>query len=190
MANSFPSPQEAPVFSVKSSTDSTTLGEQFLRLQLRSDVPILLSVRQITEILSIADSQIMPIPHMPPWMMGIYNWRGEILWIVDLAHLCGLAPWYEYPHAHSSHATVILNLPATTEQSPSAKGCSLGLVVQKVEDMEWCTLDAVQLSPPPSIPDPIAQFSVGYWQKSEATRLAILDGKTLLSAVAQFESDD
>lgn len=166
-------------------TGSTALkpaGEQFLRLRIGADVPVLLPVQQLTEVLSIPDSQIMPIPQMPAWMMGIYNWRGEILWIADLAHLCGLAPWYEYPIHRSSHAAVILNVPIASDRAPSSKG-PLGLVVRQVEDMEWCSLDDVQFSQPPMIPAQLAAFAAGYWQKPDGTSLTILDGKNLLRAI-------
>ncbi|GBF83604.1 chemotaxis signal transduction protein [Aphanothece sacrum FPU3] len=64
--------------------------EQFLRFDLVPDTTLMLPVAQLTEVLTVPLGQIVPIPHMPPWVMGIYNWRGEILWMVDLGHLLGL----------------------------------------------------------------------------------------------------
>ena len=59
-------------------------GEQFLRISLASNTLALLPVQYLSEVLTMPNGQIMPIPHMTPWVMGAYNWRGEILWMVDL----------------------------------------------------------------------------------------------------------
>ena len=87
-----------------------TVDEQFLRLHLVPDMTVLLPVRSLTEVLTIPVSQIVPIPHMPAWVMGIYNWRGDILWMVDLGHLCGLTPWYQKATSITIHPSVVLQV--------------------------------------------------------------------------------
>ncbi len=34
---------------------------------------------------------VAPIPHLPDWLLGVTNWRGEVLSVVDLAAFLGLA---------------------------------------------------------------------------------------------------
>ena len=34
---------------------------------------------------------VAPIPHLPNWLLGVTNWRGEVLSVVDLAAFLGLA---------------------------------------------------------------------------------------------------
>ncbi len=72
--------------------DDLNEKEQFLRFHLVPDTTLMLSITQLTEVLTIPVGQIIPIPHMPAWVMGVYNWRGEILWMVDLGQLVGLTP--------------------------------------------------------------------------------------------------
>lgn len=84
------------------------VGEQFLRLYLDSETGALLPITQLTEVLNVPCSQVMPIPHMHSWMMGVYNWRGEILWLVDLAHLVGITPLYQQALTSSSHTVIVL----------------------------------------------------------------------------------
>lgn len=168
-------------------------SEEFLRLRIGADVPVLLPLQQLTEVLSISENQMMPMPHMPAWMMGIYNWRGEILWVADLGYLCGFTPWYQSPTHRSSYSTVVLNLADRSAHSHSAhptsvKGQFIGLVVQQIEDMEWCNLTEIQLSSPVPISQKLIELAVGYWQKLDGTVLTILSGEKLLSAIAHHSS--
>ncbi|MBW4657814.1 MAG: chemotaxis protein CheW [Drouetiella hepatica Uher 2000/2452] len=158
--------------------------EQFLRLRLLN-TPVLLSVGQMTEVLTVPIGQIVPIAHMPTWVMGVYNWRGEVLWMVDLCHLCGLAPWYEQ-QAVSAHAAVVLQirLPASpASRSASAKSRTLGLVVSQIGEMEWCDPHQIQaLSLSAATPE-ITQFLRGYWWNLSDDMLAVLDGEAIAEAM-------
>ena len=49
----------------------------------------LIEIELVTELVNILVDRVVPMPHLPPAVMGVYNWRGEILWIVDLAMLLG-----------------------------------------------------------------------------------------------------
>ena len=66
--------------------------QQFLRFHLAPDLNAALPVEQMTEVFTVATTKVVPIPHMPPWVIGVYNWRGEILWLVDLGYLLGGTP--------------------------------------------------------------------------------------------------
>ncbi|MBF2046900.1 MAG: chemotaxis protein CheW [Elainella sp. C42_A2020_010] len=169
-----------------STVDSPTgySAEQFLQLRLAATTRVLLPIQQLIEVLTVSEGQIIPIPHMPAWVIGVYNWRGEILWMIDLGHLCGLAPWYQQSVSRSMHSAVVLNI---TEHSTTAPARSniLGLVVSQVEDIEWCQLDAIQaLSQTPISPE-LAQLAAGYWQRTENDSLVILDGKAILDQMPQ-----
>ncbi len=83
---------------------------QFLRFQLDPHTKAMLPIDHITEVLKIPFGQIVPIPQMPAWVMGVYNWRGEILWMVDLAHLIGLNSWYQH-QGNLLHQTAIVLSP-------------------------------------------------------------------------------
>ncbi|HEY9652883.1 MAG TPA: chemotaxis protein CheW, partial [Coleofasciculaceae cyanobacterium] len=95
--NSFPKQDVSPSQFVGSIPNglstSSSASEQFLRFHLLPNTTALLPIEQLTEVLTISRDQVVPIFHMPPWVMGVYNWRGEILWILDLGHLIGLTPW-------------------------------------------------------------------------------------------------
>lgn len=154
--------------------ESPNDGEQFLRLQLVAETTMLLPVRQLAEVLTIETHQIVPIPHLPAWVMGIYNWRGEILWMLDVGHLCGLAPWYQQSHT-SVHSVAVLQI------ADDAKPQTLGLVVSQIEEIEWC--DPTKIQPFTAVTSRLAAFIQGYWCKPNGEALAVLDGKAVMAAM-------
>lgn len=149
-------------------------GEQFLRLQLVAETVVLMPVRQLAEVLSIETHQIVPIPHLPSWVMGVYNWRGEILWMIDVGHLGGLPPWYQRSHT-SVHSVAVLQI------ADGAKPRSLGLVVSKIEEIEWC--DPNQIQSFTAVTSKLAALIQGYWCKPNGEALAVLNGAAVVAAM-------
>ena len=173
-----------PILLNKSQTEPLSTNEQqFLRLRLVTDMITLLPVQQLTEVLTIPTSQVVPIPHMPTWVMGVYNWRGEILWMVDLGHLCGLTPWYKQEMYRSTHKAVVLRQSDGMLSSNAAKIQMLGLVVNEVEDIEWCDPNVIQLPISSTVTPGLAPFLHGYWWKSDGDMLVFLDGSAIFEAM-------
>jgi positive phototaxis protein PixI len=162
----------------------------FLRLRLTAQIPVLLPIQQLTEVLNVPENQIMPIPDVPAWVMGVHNWRGEILWMIDLGHLCGLAPWYQQPMSRSVHSAVVLNGDHSSDVSTKsdAKG-AVGAVIRQVEEIESFNPQVVQPSLPasflPELGSELTRFATGYWQKSEYEILALLDAVAILNQMPQ-----
>lgn len=154
-------------------------NEQFLRLYLMPDTTVLLPVERLTEVLTLPTSQITPIAHLPAWVMGIYNWRGDILWMVDLGHLCGLTPWFQQAGSHSAHTAVVLN----GEDELTGAVRQLGLVVSRVEEIEWCDREQIQSLDSATVLSQLSAFTSGYWWKPNDKTLAVLDAKAILAAM-------
>lgn len=163
---------------------------EFLRLRLTAQLPILLPIQHLTEVLNVPENQIMPIPDLPAWVMGVHNWRGEILWMVDLGHLCGLVPWYQQPINRTVHSAVVLNgnCASATSANSDSKG-AVGVVVRQVEEIESFNPKAIQPALPtallPDLGSKLTRFATGYWQKSEHETLAILDAAAILNTMPQ-----
>jgi len=169
--------------SLPNADQAARIGDQFLRLHLVPDTPVLLPLQQLTEVLSIPAAQIVPIPHMPAWVMGAYNWRGEILWMVDLGHLCGLTPWYAQSTNHSVHSAVVMRIQDERTPASKAKTQMLGLVVNRIEEVEWCDPSVIQQLPPSMVRFELAPFLRGYWWKSNDDMLAVLSGEAIIAAM-------
>ena len=154
-------------------------NQQFLRFDLDSEIRVMLPIAQITEVLKIKFAQIVPIPQMPPWVMGVYNWRGDILWMVDLSYLLGLKSW-DRQIGFSDCNVVILS---PNRAIPQAKDdLHLGLVVYRVEDLEECNPTEIQ-STQDKIAGKIANFASGYWLESEGKIVSVLDGNAIARAM-------
>ena len=160
-------------------------GEQFLRLSLASNTLALLPVQYLSEVLTIPNSQIMPIPHMTPWVMGAYNWRGEILWMVDLGHLLGLPPWYQDSASFSTFTAVVLHRRSEQRVSNQWDSHTVGLVVYQAEDMEWCNPNLIQPPIASTVKSELAPFLRGYWLTEGENMLAVLDGEAIINAISQ-----
>ncbi|MGV0027297.1 chemotaxis protein CheW [Phormidesmis priestleyi] len=102
------------------------VGQKFLRFRLCSEQEVLLPVEAIAAVLTLQTQDVLPVPHMPDCVLGIYNWRGEVLWLVDLAHQVGLAALVEQNPRLTSCVAIVLQV----------NGQFLGLAVSEVYDIE------------------------------------------------------
>jgi len=162
------------------SVPSSRASEQFLRFYLLPDTTALLPIQQLTEVLTIPKAQIVPIFQMPAWVMGAYNWRGEVLWMVDLGHLVGLTPWHQQANITSAHTAIVLQAPTKDSTATNPKHEMLGLVVNRVEDIEWCNPDWIQSPPSSTVTPELVPFLRGYWLKSNGEMLVVIDGKAIM----------
>lgn len=169
--------------SAVSASTSATGSEQFLRFYLFPNTTVLLPIDQLTEVLTISREQIVPIFHLPPWVMGVYNWRGEILWMIDLGHLIGLTPWHQQPIGGSSYTAIVLQARSNSATSAGSKNQMLGLIVNRVEDIEWCDPDSLQSPPASTVTPELAPFLRGYWLKSNGDMLLLIDGQAILAGM-------
>jgi len=134
---------------------------KFLRFQLHLDNNLLIAVDYIQEILRLAIAQILPVPDMPEAVLGIYNWRGEMLWLVDLNALLGLTPiWALADEALASLNAIVLRVEER----------NLGLVVQQVDGIESYAPQALQVSKG-LFPANLAPFVEGYLREGGSIAL-------------------
>ncbi|MBD1848971.1 chemotaxis protein CheW [Leptolyngbya sp. FACHB-711] len=191
-------PLSSPLDSVQSSMAAPMLAEGlYLQLLLDHSLPALLPAPHLVEILTVAIGQIVPIFHLPPWVMGVYNWRGEVLWMVDLNHLLGFSPWYEQPNYGAKHTVVVLR-----GMNESNEKAMVGLVVNQIEDMVECTADRLHLlSEFDPSSDPLSNFLSnlqldslsanlhhffwGYWQSETSPRYWLLNSAAILQSLSE-----
>lgn len=100
--------------------------QRFLGFSLSGQNKALLPLKDIAEVRPLEIAEILPIPEVSRCMLGVCNWRGEILWLVDLNVLVGDNPlWQQAPLLEQPVAIVV----QSAQQS-------VGLVVPQVEDVE------------------------------------------------------
>jgi chemotaxis signal transduction protein len=127
-----------------------------------------------TELIEIPSDRVVPIPHLPLAVLGVYNWRGEVLWVVDLAVLLG-ANGHLFDRQQRSYPTIVVK---ALDLSGELK--TLGLVVDEIADIEWCEL----VSPPVALDR--QRVEISRWIKGDAiapsgTKLTIIDELALVN---------
>lgn len=65
-----------------------------LSFHLTPQLQAVISVDELIGLTTIETVNIAPIPDTPQAVMGIYSYRGNIVWVVDLPCLLGLTPLY------------------------------------------------------------------------------------------------
>jgi positive phototaxis protein PixI len=83
-------------------------------------------VPSILETFPLSLNEVLPVPQMPTWVLGIYNWRGDMLWIVDLEELLGYNPSHSVVDSTLNPMTIVIRLEEKT----------LGVIVSQVTDIE------------------------------------------------------
>jgi positive phototaxis protein PixI len=157
--------------------------QQFLRFQLQSDLMALMEIELVTELVNIPSDRIVPMPHLPPAVMGIYNWRGEILWIVHLATLIGA----NRPggRSRSLQPTMILSSGVTPEDRLQK---TVGLVVDELDEIEWFDLDAIESPIPNHVYPEFSKWANGLWVSPTNQNFLRLDGQKILTGT-NFNAD-
>ena len=158
-------------------------GEQFLRFRLYPDTVALLPIHQLAEIVTVPFQAVFPIPGMPAWVSGVYNWRGEILWTFDLGHLLGFTPWQQQPAILDTHAVAILRSTAAVGSAP----LTVGAIVKSVEGIESYDQDSI-LSPPDSAVTPeLVPFLRGFWlDPAGGGILTVLEGNSIFERLPRL----
>ncbi len=154
--------------------------KQFLKFYLEPATKAMLPLAEVTEVLKIPLGKIVPIPQMPPWTMGIYNWRGEILWTIDLGHLLGISTWYQQQKNTINYSIVVIS---SRNQGRSA--VNLGLIVTQVEDIEWCNIHEIQFPVNSNFSTELFPFLDGYFINSDGEITLVLNGNTIIATMPQ-----
>ncbi|GAA6620968.1 chemotaxis protein CheW [Scytonema sp. NUACC26] len=102
---------------------------KFLRFPLDSQNSALISLEEVAEVIKVNIVDILPIPEMPNCILGICNWRGEMLWLIDISHIIN--------YAAPVIATPIAIVVQVNQQA-------VGLVVERVNDVEVHDLEQLQ----------------------------------------------
>jgi positive phototaxis protein PixI len=139
------------------------VGQRFLRLQLCAESTALLAVDEIAAVVNVTVTDILPVPHMPSCVLGLYNWRGDMMWLVDLGQQVGFSGL-----DHLSHFMAVI---------AEVNGMSLGLCVPQVHDIESHDPQLIHAPSSEMFSSRFLPFVKGYLTGDRTT---VLDLSTLL----------
>lgn len=172
--------------------------QQYLKFLLQPGLRALIEIEIVSELIDIPLDRVVPMPHLPPAVKGIYNWRGEILWIVDLAMLLGVggnspsryrriqptimigsAAERDADGSAQSYGLARSSTPATaTLERQAAK--TIGVLVDEIVDIEWCQIDLIRSVLPDRFQPELATGVLGMWASTVDENFLVLDGRAIL----------
>jgi positive phototaxis protein PixI len=148
-------------------------AQQFIRCALSGARQTLLPTQQLLEILGAAQTPIIPIPDMPDAVMGVCNWRGEVLWLVDLSSCLGFDPLPFSDLQRKAYKTLICKAGSHT----------VGFVVTQVEQMVWLERSQILPLPNPPTHSVLALALQGYYAAPAGEMVLVLDGIAVMNAL-------
>jgi positive phototaxis protein PixI len=95
--------------------------ERFLGFSIQPDTYALLSLNNLQGAIELPVSEVLPVPQMAPYLLGIVNWRGKSTWVADLAQFMG-GEYYSQRCPQATKATALMVQVGTT---------TIGLVVDQ-----------------------------------------------------------
>jgi positive phototaxis protein PixI len=151
--------------SIQPMTKTAQASERFLGFEIQADLQALVNLNNLQGAIEIELTEILPVPQMAPYLLGILNWRGKSTWIVDLARFMGGA-YYRDRHPQHRKATVLI-LQAGSE--------SIGFVVDR-------TISVANYDPVAALPlddnavsPQIRSFLYGYFLDAQHKSWLLLD---------------
>ncbi|MCW6038993.1 chemotaxis protein CheW [Spirulina subsalsa FACHB-351] len=137
--------------------------QRYLCFQLGLDNKVMLPVEYIQEIVRVGVNQVLAVPDTPSYALGLYNWRGEMLWLVDLNLLLGLESFLAGQNSSETALhSGLLNILVLKDQQ-----LILGVIVQQVEEIEQHSPDQLQ-SPLGLFTPELEPFILGYFREVQS----------------------
>jgi positive phototaxis protein PixI len=127
--------------------------QPLLRFPLSSQDSALLSLEQIVEIIKIDSTEILPVPEMPSCVLGLCNWRGEILWLLDFNDFTGYPSPFQQEQGQGQRSLVVMVLQVENQ--------SVGIGVSQVNDVELHDLQSLQTATPGLFPPGLLPLIAG-----------------------------
>lgn len=123
------------------------VGNSFQNAKAES-LTTLLVLDNIREVVKISPQKVLAVPHVPDWLLGIYDWRGELLWLTDLNRLLG------FNRTNLSGGGMMISLQVHQH--------TLGLFIPQVEEIEQHNPEKLQAPVPGLLPTHLLPYVQGY----------------------------
>ena len=177
MLSTSSSPLSVSINSKIDQESTTQQVDKFLQFYLGSNDSVtsasngkdlaLIEAEIVTEVITVSISEILSVPQMPYCTLGIYSWRSEMLWIVDLENLLG------YPPSLSITDKTILVMVVQIE------GQSLGLVIPQIDNITEQDLEQFKSPSSEIFSEDILPFINGYLTDKSNNIVMVINGKEI-----------
>lgn len=141
--------------------------QRLLRFPLSAQDSGLLPLEEIAEVLKIAVASILPVPGVPEEVLGICNWRGDMVWLIDFNTLLGYTPLLSQVAGLESLIVLVIQ----------AQDKVIGLGVPQFDDIELHDLNHLQPVAPGLFPPQMYPFIAGALPGDQGT---VLSGSSII----------
>ena len=131
----------------------------------------LLDAEMVSEVITISPQDILPVPQMFYCVLGIYGWRSEMLWIVDLENLLGYPPPLDENNPHQELLVMVVQV----------QGQSIGLVVSGIDNLIEHDLSKFKSSSAEIFSEDVLPFLHGYFAGTENDIIMLIDAEEILN---------
>lgn len=148
-------------------------GERFLKFPLNERINSLLALSDLQGTIKVDVQEIFPVPDIAKAWLGITNWRGEAVWILDLAEFLGDVNWYSQPNLNLQGMAILIQV----------KHQTIGLLVKQIDTIESYRREELM----PVMDSMIGRqrkFFQGYFLNSQGEPLMLLNIASLTAALS------
>lgn len=144
-------------------------GELCLRFDVPSGNEFALAASGVREVMSVYFDRITPIPNASPFLLGTYNWRGQVIWVADLGQFLG------------DRVLVNTNQNEVSVLIVEDRELIMGFAVHTVANTEWLDVNNM-VATDRNVPEAMRSFVKGVYATSNTERpeLRLLDRVAIL----------
>lgn len=152
---------------------------RFLQFALSEDITGLLSLDRLVEVIKIHPQEILPIPELPEYWLGIANRRGEAVWIVDLPYFIGDIHLFRRELVPEVCMAILIQ----------AQDQAIGLLVEQVSSIEVYNLNSLQTFSSQTLSSKLLALVEGYFVDADGNTLALLNVDAIIEIVENSAPD-
>lgn len=145
-------------------------SEKLHKSAIQGDIA-LLDAEIVTEVITISPQDILPVPQMFYCVLGIYGWRSEMLWIVDLENLLGYPPPLDGHNLQQELLVMVIQV----------EGQSMGLVVSGIDNLTEHDLAKFKDSSVEIFSEDVLPFLHGYFTSPDNDIIMLIDAEEIFN---------
>ncbi len=145
-------------------------SQQFISIGVAKTLEVILSTHELDEVMTLDYRKILQIPSMPTVVAGVFQWQGEILWLVDISYLMGFEPLLSTGDYEQKFQVVKVKFRDTY----------LGILVQKVGELIDIESQEISAGKTQKTNE---KFTQGTWTNSAGEKKMILDIEAIIEYI-------
>jgi positive phototaxis protein PixI len=150
-----------------SGRSTKTTGDPFLRFRLDDQTTAVVPMHQTQEAIVLPVGRVSVIPNLPSSVLGLFNRRSSLLWLVDLPEILGFEPIDRHRHTYDIALIKVGSNP-------------LAVAVQSIQGVVRFTQEEIK-SPIGSFNPALTPYLCG-WILQEQELVLVLDPEAIITA--------